>query len=206
MDKPFAPACERNREPILDVLREAFSHCRRVLEIGSGTGQHAVHFAAAMPWLQWQCSDRAAQLPGIRAWLAEAALPNTPAPLELDVAGAWPSARYDAVFSANTLHIMGWPEVERLFARLPEIASDAAVLAIYGPFNRGGRYTSDSNAGFDRALTARDPRMGLRDAEAVDALAQAAGFGLLQDHAMPANNRCLVWRVSVPRTRPSGLA
>lgn len=206
MDKPFAPACERNRDPILAVLREAFAHCRRVLEIGSGTGQHAVHFAAAMPWLEWQCSDRAAQLPGIRAWLADAGLPNTPAPLELDVAGTWPSTRYDAVFSANTLHIMGWPDVERLFVRLPEISSDAAVLAIYGPFNRGGRYTSDSNAGFDHALKARDPRMGLRDAEAVDALAQAAGFVLAQDHAMPANNRCLVWRASVPRARSSGLA
>jgi cyclopropane fatty-acyl-phospholipid synthase-like methyltransferase len=194
MDKPFAAACERNREPILDVLCGAFASCRHVLEIGSGTGQHAVHFAAAMPWLQWQCSDRAEQLPGIRAWLDEAALPNTPAPLELDVAGAWPDARYDGLFSANTLHIMGWPEVERLFARLPAVATDDAVLAIYGPFNRDGRYTSDSNAAFDRALKARDPRMGLRDAAAVDALAQAAGFMLAHDHAMPANNRCLVWR------------
>ena len=198
MDKPFAPACERNREPILDVLRAAFARCRHVLEIGSGTGQHAVHFAAAMPWLDWQCSDRAEQLPGIRAWLAEAALPNTLAPLELDVAGTWPHARYDAVFSANTLHIMGWPEVERLFACLPAVAGDGAVLAIYGPFNRDGRYTSDSNADFDRALKARDSRMGLRDAEAVDMLARAAGFALAQDHAMPANNRCLVWRRRLP--------
>jgi cyclopropane fatty-acyl-phospholipid synthase-like methyltransferase len=194
MDKPFAPACERNREPILAVLREAFVPCRRVLEIGSGTGQHAVHFAAAMPWLEWQCSDRAEQLPGIRAWLAEAALPNTPAPLELDVAGAWPSARYDGLFSANTLHIMAWPEVERLFACLPTVAADDARLVVYGPFNRHGRYTSDSNAAFDRALKARDPRMGLRDAEAVDALARTAGFVLAQDRAMPAHNRCLVWR------------
>jgi cyclopropane fatty-acyl-phospholipid synthase-like methyltransferase len=194
MDKPFAPACERNREPILQVLRDAFAACRSVLEIGSGTGQHAVHFAAAMPWLQWQCSDRAGQLPGVRAWLAEAALPNTPAPLELDVDGAWPQARYDAVFSANTLHIMGWPQVERLFARLPAVTGDGAMLAIYGPFNRDGRFTSDSNAAFDRSLKARDPRMGLRDAGAVGALARAAGFELARDHAMPANNRCLVWQ------------
>ena len=169
-----------------------------MLEIGSGTGQHAVHFAAAMPSLDWQCSDRAEQLPGIRAWLAEAALPNTPAPLELDVTGVWPHAHYDAVFSANTLHIMGWPEVERMFACLPAVAGDEAVLAIYGPFNRDGGYTSDSNADFDRALKARDPRMGLRDAEAVDALARTAGFALAQDHAMPANNRCLVWRRRLP--------
>lgn len=194
MDKPFAPACERNREPILDVLREVLAPCRRVLEIGSGTGQHAVHFAAAMPWLSWQCSDRAGNLPGIRAWLDEAALPNTPAPIELDVAGGWPCARYDAVFSANTLHIMGWAEVVRFFAHLPGITADDAVLAIYGPFNQDGRYTSDSNAAFDRSLKLRDPRMGLRDAAAVDALARAAGFALVEDHAMPANNRCRVWR------------
>ena len=194
MDKPFAPACERNREPILQVLREAFMQSARVLEIGSGTGQHAVHFAAAMHWLQWQTSDRAMHLPGIRQWLDEAALPNTPTPIELDVAGAWPSARYDAVFSANTLHIMGWLEVERLFARLPGVTTDDAVLAIYGPFNRDGDFTSPSNAAFDRSLKSRDPRMGLRDAAAVDALARAAGFELLADHAMPANNRCRVWR------------
>lgn len=194
MDKPFAPACERNREPILGVLREVFAHCTRVLEIGSGTGQHAVHFAAAMPWLDWQCSDRAEHLPGIRAWLDEAALPNTPSPVELDVAGYWPPARYDAVFSANTLHIMGWAEVEQLFAHLPAVTTGDAVLAIYGPFNRGGRYTSDSNAAFDRSLKLRDPRMGLRDAEAVDALAGAVGFALLEDRPMPANNGCRVWR------------
>ncbi|UGB37809.1 DUF938 domain-containing protein [Frateuria soli] len=194
MDKPFAPACERNREPILGVLREVFAQCTRVLEIGSGTGQHAVHFAAAMPWLDWQCSDRAEYLPGIRAWLDEAGLPNTPAPIELDVAGHWPSARYDAVFSANTLHIMGWAEVGQLFAHLSAITTDDAVLAIYGPFNRDGHFTSDSNAAFDRSLKLRDPRMGLRDAEAVDALAGTAGFVLLEDRAMPANNRCRVWR------------
>lgn len=193
MDRPFAPACERNRAPILDLLRDAFAPCRHVLEIGSGTGQHAVHFAAAMPWLDWQCSDRAMHLPGIRQWLHEAALPNTPAPLELDVGERWPTAHYDAVFSANTLHIMGWPEVERMFACLPGVTTDDAVLAIYGPFNRSGRATSDSNAAFDRSLKARDPRMGLRDAEAVDLLAQAAGFVLQEDRAMPANNRCLVW-------------
>ncbi|HET6804930.1 MAG TPA: DUF938 domain-containing protein [Frateuria sp.] len=194
MDKPFAPACERNREPILAVLREAFASCRRVLEIGSGTGQHAAHFAAAMPWLSWQCSDRAAQLPGIRAWLDEAGLPNTPAPIELDVTGTWPATRYDAVFSANTLHIMGWAEVRVLFAHLPAITADGAMLAIYGPFNRDGECTSDSNAAFDRSLRARDPRMGLRDAAAVDALAREAGFALLEDRAMPANNRCRLWR------------
>ena len=124
MDKPYSPSCERNRDPIIEVLRIHFAEARGVLEIGSGTGQHAVHFAAAMPWLRWQCTDRAEHLPGIRAWLDEAALPNTPAPVELDVAhGSWPSAKFDAVFTANTLHIMGWEEVEALFAKLPHLSA-----------------------------------------------------------------------------------
>ena len=194
MDKPHSPACERNREPILGVLRKHFADRRRVLEIGSGTGQHAVHFAAALPWLRWQSSDRAENLPGIRAWLDEAALPNTPPPLEFDVGGAWPNGPFDAVFSANTLHIMAWPEVQRLFARLPAIATEDAVLAIYGPFNYQGRYSSDSNAAFDQGLQARGAHMAIRDAEAIDALALAEGFGLHADIAMPANNRCRVWR------------
>lgn len=193
--KPFAPACERNREPILGVLREAFADRRRVLEIGSGTGQHAVHFAAAMPWLEWQASERAEHLDGIRAWLDEAALANTPAPIALDVAhGPWPANRFDAVFSANTLHIMAWAEVEALFARLPEVTEPGAVLAIYGPFNLDGAFTSDSNAAFDAQLRQRAPHMGIRDLAEVDALAARAGFAHVADHALPANNRCVVWR------------
>ena len=194
-DKPFSPSCERNRDPILVVLRNHFAHRMQVLEVGSGTGQHAVHFAQAMPWLQWQCSDRAQYLPGIQRWLEEAALPNTPAPLLLDVAtGPWPSARYDAVFSANTLHIMGWPEVEACFAGLDRVLADEATLVIYGPFNYDSDFSSDSNRDFDASLRARDPRMGIRDAEAVDALAHGIGMVLVDDVAMPANNRCLVWR------------
>lgn len=194
MDKPHAPSCERNRDPILAVLREHFAHRRAVLEIGSGTGQHAVHFAAAMPHLEWQCSDREANLPGIRLWLDEAALSNTPDPIALDVNGGWPARRYDAVFSANTLHIMGWPEVERLFAALPGVLAADATLVVYGPFNVGGRFTSESNAAFDAQLRAKAPQQGLRDLEAVDALARGAGLALVADRPMPANNRCLVWR------------
>lgn len=196
MEKPHAPSCERNRAPILVVLREHFADRRRVLEIGSGTGEHAVHFAAALPQLSWQCSDRAEHLPGIRAWLDEAALPNTPPPIELDVAGAWPPARYDAIFSANTLHIMAWQDVERLFAQLPAATTNDAILTIYGPFNVDGRYSSESNASFDRWLQARGAHMGIRDAAAVDSLAAAAGFILIEDRAMPANNRCRIWRRS----------
>ena len=194
MEKPYAPANERNREPILAVLREQFGACRHVLEIGSGNGQHAVHFAAALPQLIWQCSERAENLPGIRAWLHDAALPNTPAPLNLDVNGMWPQIRFDAIFSANTLHIMRWPEVQRLFAQLPAVTTDDAVVIIYGPFNTGGQYSSASNAAFDASLRERGAHMAIRDAEAVDALAASVGFTLVDDIAMPANNRCRVWR------------
>ena len=195
VDKPYAPSCERNRDPILAVLRTHLAERHDVLEIGSGTGQHAVHFAAAMPWLRWQCSDVADNLPGIRLWLDEAALANTPAPIELDVGrGPWPTHAFDAVFSANSLHIMGWAEVEALFDGLDAVLARDATLAVYGPFNYGGGYSSDSNREFDGWLKARDPRSGIRDFEAVDGLARAIGLRLVVDVAMPANNRTLVWR------------
>ena len=196
-DKPHSAACERNREPILALLRAHFADRQRVLEIGSGTGQHAAHFAAHLPRLTWQTSDRATNLPGIRAWLDEAALPNTPPPLVLDVArGPWPRSEFDAFFSANTLHIMAWSEVEALFGALPRIAAADAKLAIYGPFNYAGRFTSTSNAEFDHGLKQQAPHMGIRDFAEVDRLARGAGFGLIEDAAMPANNRCLVWQRS----------
>lgn len=194
LNKPFSPACDRNKTPILEVLRPPFSDRRRVLEIGSGTGQHAVHFAAALPHLLWQTSDRAENLPGIQAWLTEAQLANTPAPLTLDVSGSWPAQYFDAVFSANTLHIMSWDEVQTLFKQLPTVLEAQAVLAIYGPFCYEGSHTSASNAAFDAALKADAPHRGIRDFEAVDALAQSIGLQLIADHPMPANNRCLIWQ------------
>lgn len=194
MEKPCAPACERNREPILEVLRDHFGDCRAVLEIGSGTGQHAIFFAARLPNLLWQTSDRAENLPGIRAWLDEAGLPNTLPALELDVTGAWPARRYDAVFSANTLHIMPWAVVECLFSGLATVLADQARVVIYGPFNYGGRFTSESNAAFDFRLKENAPHQGIRDFEKVNGLAAMAGLELLEDRAMPSNNRCLVWR------------
>lgn len=194
MNKPDAPACARNRDPILQVLRTHFARYRNVLEIGSGTGQHAVYFAAAMPWLEWQCSDRPEYLPGIDAWRVEVGLANTPAPLPLDVAiGPWPARSFDAVFTANSLHIMGWAEVEAFFAGLSSVLAEQATLVVYGPFNYAGEFSSDSNRDFDASLRARDPRMGIRDFEAVDALASRIGLVLVEDVAMPANNRCLVW-------------
>ena len=195
MSKPFSQACLNNRQPILDVLLQYFGEVDQVLEIGSGTGQHAVFFAEHMPWLRWQPSDRAEHLDGIRAWRTEAALPNLAAPLELDVARQpWPLDAVPAIFSANTVHIMGWPEVEAFIPAVGARLPPGGLFCLYGPFNYGGNYTSPSNAQFDGWLKQRDARSGIRDFEAVDALADAAGLTLLADHAMPANNRCLVWR------------
>ena len=193
-EKPFAPSCERNQGPILEVLRRHLGGTRRVLEVGSGTGQHAVRFAMAMPWLVWQGSDRADNLPGIAAWLDEAALPNTPPVLELDVDSPWPEARFDAVFTANSLHIMGWPQVEAFFAGVGKVLEEDGLLIVYGPFNYGGDFTSDSNRAFEQWLKNRDPVSGIRDFEAVDALARGIGLVIVEDNTMPANNRCLVWR------------
>jgi len=194
-DKPFSESCVQNREPILAVLRELFADRRHVLEVGSGTGQHAVYFGAELSHLVWQTADVPQHHAGIRLWLAEAGLANVLPPLELDVnQGNWRSGRYDAVFSANTLHIMSWPEAEKFFAGVGEVLEAGGILAVYGPFNYGGRYTSESNARFDAWLKARDPASGVRDFEAVDAQARAQGLSLLRDIAMPANNRTLVWR------------
>ena len=195
LDKPYSAASERNRGPILEVLQRHFGSRTRVLEIGSGTGQHAVHFAAVMPWLQWQASDRRENLPGIALWRDETRLPNLPAPIELDVAvGPWPMRGFDAAFSANTAHIMHWPEVEAMFAGLDRTLAAEATMVLYGPFHRDGRPTSDSNAAFDASLRARDPGMGVRDVEAVQALATSIGLRCVDDVPMPANNACLVWR------------
>ncbi|HEX5459224.1 MAG TPA: DUF938 domain-containing protein [Steroidobacteraceae bacterium] len=192
--KPSSDACDRNREPILEVLRQHFADRHRVLEIGSGTGQHAVHFAAALPHILWQTSEVEANLAGIRLWLEESGLRNLPQPIPLDVTGSWPDAGFDAVFTANTLHIMSWPEVRVLFAKLPEVLTADAVLAVYGPFNYNGGFTSASNAAFDQWLKQRAAHSGIRDFADVDALARSIGFSLAEDRAMPANNRTLVWR------------
>lgn len=194
MERPSSPACVRNSAPILAVLQPWLADRRHVLEIGSGTGEHAVHFAAAMPQLVWQTSDRDDHLPGIRAWLDHAQLTNTPPTVTLDVNGRWPQGPFDAVFTANTLHIMGWPEVQRLFAALPAACTADARLAIYGPFHEHGLPTSEGNAAFDAALRARDPRMGLRDRAAVDDLAAASGFKLRRAVPMPSNNLCMLYQ------------
>ncbi|MDZ7752742.1 MAG: DUF938 domain-containing protein [Gammaproteobacteria bacterium] len=192
--KPFSEACEQNKGPILEVLREAFRERRRVLEIGSGTGQHAAFFPAALPHLQWLPSDRAENLEGIHLWVTEARLANVAVPVELDVHGSpWPVAGVDGVFSANTAHIMDEATVAIMFAGVGRLLEGGGTFVLYGPFNYGGQYTSDSNARFDQWLKARDPAMGIKDFEDLDALATGAGMELAGDHAMPANNRSLVW-------------
>ena len=196
--RPYADACDRNRDPILEVLQRYFADRRRVLEIGSGTGQHAVYFAAGLRQLIWQTSDLQSNLAGIRLWTEDAHLPNLPPPLALDVSGDWPAARFDALFTANTLHIMAWQEVQRMFASMPQVLEGNSVLVAYGPFNYNGAFTSQSNAAFDGWLKQRSPQSGIRDFAAVDELARSIGFSLLEDRPMPANNRTLVWRRAPP--------
>ena len=194
-NKPFSESCVQNRDPILAVLHEAFADRSTVLEIGSGTGQHAVDFGAALPHLRWQTADAVPHHTGIQMWLNDAALPNVLSPIELDVnQHAWRHGRYDAVFSANTLHIMGWDSVEQFFLGVAAVLEPGGVLVVYGPFNYNGAFASESNARFDIWLKSRDPVSGVRDFEAVDALARAHGLSLQQDIAMPANNRTLVWK------------
>lgn len=196
MTRPFAPACERNAEPILDRLRTHLPAQAHILEIGSGTGQHALHFATAMPAWRWQCSDRNENLPGIAAWLDDLPPERRLEPLALDVfSGPWPPhARYDAIFSANTLHIMPWEASPILMREAAKCLRPGGKLLIYGPFNYNGGYSSPSNAEFDGWLKQHAPHQGIRDFEAVDALAQDAGLRLLEDHGMPANNRLLCWQ------------
>ena len=191
---PFAEACERNKIPILEVLREVLPPHGRILEIGSGTGQHLVFFAPRFPGLQWQPSDCSENLDGLFARLGKEGRENTLPPIELDVLAHWPEQVFDAVFSANTSHIMGWDAVCAMFAGLEFHLAAGGVLCLYGPFNRGGRFTSASNEDFDRQLRASSSEMGLRDVEALESLAQRHLMSLVKQYAMPANNQVLVFR------------
>jgi cyclopropane fatty-acyl-phospholipid synthase-like methyltransferase len=191
----LSEACERNKGPILAVLSGALAASHSVLEIGSGTGQHAVHFARHLPHLAWQPTELGEQLAPLAERIRLEGSPNLRAPLELDVrAQPWRVAPADAVFSANTLHIMAWEAVEDFFRGVGTVLSAPGVLCLYGPFRYRGGYTSPSNAEFDRLLRHRDAASGLRDFEALERLARAQGLELAADHAMPANNQTLVWR------------
>ena len=194
MLKPFAESCDENREPILSVIQPLLKHCSSVFEIGSGTGQHAVYFAGKMPHLVWHTSDCIEYHDGINMGLQEAGLDNTRAPIELDVStSAWPQQKFDAVFSANTCHIMHWPDVEAMFFGVGTMLATGGRFLLYGPFNYNNRYTSESNARFDGWLKSRDAESGIRSFEELDRLAQQAGMLLKRDYEMPVNNRILYW-------------
>ena len=194
MLKPYSAACDNNRQPILEIIEVLFADCAEVLEIGSGTGQHAVCFAEKMPHLTWRSSDLRENHAGIQLWLEEANLANTPPPLMLDVNQAhWPELEVDAVFCANTIHIIGWDSVKAMIAGAGQLLPDRGILALYGPFNYNNAYTSGSNARFDMWLRQRDPDSGIRNFEDVDQLANAADLYIQHDYAMPANNRLICW-------------
>lgn len=197
IEKPFSQACENNKQAILEIIKNVFCQPCTVWEIGSGTGQHACHFAGYLPHVEWQPTDRQDNIPGMRLWLDEAQLANINPPLILDVCDTnWPCQAIDALFTANTLHIMSWEDVEILFERLNNYLSADATVCIYGPFNYNGTYTSDSNARFDEWLKSRNELSGIRHFEDIVALATAIDLELLVDHAMPANNRLLVFKRS----------
>lgn len=192
--KQFSPSCERNQDAILAVLREALPTTGVVLEVGSGTGQHAAYFARRLPNLIWQPTDLYDNFASIRAWAAEACAPNLRDPLELDLLqGEWPLMAVQAVVCINTVHIVAWRGVENLFSGAARVLDRGGVLFVYGPYRYATRALEPSNEQFDAWLKARDPQSGIRDFEAMQALAQAHGFVLAEDRAMPANNRSIWW-------------
>ncbi len=194
IEKPFSQACENNKQPILEVLQRHLTAPGSVLEIGTGTGQHAVWFAGHLPHLQWQTSDLVENHPGIRAWLADYEGDNLDAPIALDVAARdWPLSEFDAVFTANTVHIMAWPEVLAMLDGVAQLLVPGGLLIVYGPFNYNGQFTSESNARFNDWLKEQAPHRAIRDFEVVCEEARHRGLQLLEDVAMPANNRCLVF-------------
>ncbi len=199
MPRPFSQACENNKEPILQVIRGYFPPGSSILEIGSGTGQHARHFAGHLPAVHWLPTEIPENIPVIEAGLADCGLSNIGRITTLDVRQeSWPHAEVDGVFSANCLHIMPAAALPFFFKGVGRILRAGGHLCVYGPFRYGGEFTSASNAEFERWLKGRDPLSGIRDFESICELAAAAGLDFLADHAMPANNQCLVWRKLPP--------
>lgn len=193
--KPFSDACEENKLPILQVIRHYFANASNILEIGSGTGQHAVYFAEHLPHLKWHCSDLPVYHDGINQWLADYRGNNIVGPYTLDVRQTdWPGGIFDGAFSANTSHIMSWPEVQQMFRGIGQCLEKDGYFCLYGPFNYHGHYTSPSNQRFDGFLKQRDPNSSLRDIDDLISLADNVGLELINDHEMPVNNRTLVWQ------------
>ncbi len=192
--KQHSSSCVQNQAPIFKIIKPLLQDKRTVLEVGSGTGQHAVYFAEKMPHLNWQSSDQMQYLSSINAWIDEANLSNTAPAINLDVTQAWPALEFDVIFSANTTHIMSWEMVVDFFQGVGKSLSENGLFILYGPFNYNAQYTSQSNANFDRWLKDRDAQSAIRDFEKLNTLAQQAGLILMNDYAMPANNRILVWQ------------
>ncbi len=194
-DRPVSKACLNNQQVILDQLQRILTSKSTVLEIGSGTGQHAVFFANHMPHIIWQTSDLPNNHPGILLWLEDAVNHNCLPPLAIDVDDDLaPSSTYDVVYTANTLHILSWDRVVLFFRKVSKYLHPGGLLVIYGPFNYEGKFTSDSNAQFNAFLRASNPTQGIRDFEAVVQLAEEQCLDLQEDNAMPANNRLLVFK------------
>ena len=191
--KQYSAACDQNKDPILKVIKPLLLNAKSVLEVGSGTGQHCVYFAKELPHLTWQASDQSMYLPSVSAWIDDAKLTNTPKALKLNVDLDWPEDKYQAIYSANTVHIMSWEMVLNFFKGVGQVLDKGGVFILYGPFNYQGQYTSQSNANFDLLLKDNNPLSAIRDFEALNQLAQKVGLSLVNDFAMPANNRILCW-------------
>ncbi|MGB0936524.1 MAG: DUF938 domain-containing protein [Colwellia sp.] len=205
MTKPFSQACENNKHPILEVLKSALTNYKHVLEIGSGTGQHAVYFAEKLPYLTWQTSDLPVNHDGINQWIDDQNLQNINRPININLAFQNCSFendldkfyKVDAIYTANTLHIVCWEYVENLFKLAEQILPIDGLFCIYGPFKYQGEFTSDSNANFDIWLKDRDALSGVRDFEKVTSFAEKCHFTLVNDFEMPANNRFLLFKKAV---------
>jgi len=188
-------ACERNKDPILEILKDVFGNSRDVLEIGSGSGKHALYFGRNLPHLTWQPSDLEENLAAIKAQPVPGTLKNVFPPIVLDVCRhPWPVTSVSAIFSANTLHIMSWENVTHFFRGAGETLQAGGVLCVYGPFRYRKAFTSKSNERFDQHLRQQNPLSGIRDFEAVNQLANEHGLSFLSDYAMPANNQLLLWK------------
>ena len=193
--REYSDACDANGAPILGILKDTFAGCRTILEIGSGTGQHAVYFGKHLPHLTWQTSDVPRYHTSINAWLEEAGLSNVLPAITLDVSGDdWPTTPYDGVFSANTTHIISRLSVIDMFSGIGKVLKPDGIFCLYGPFNYNGKFISPGNERFDRWLKGRDPESGVRNKEYLDGLAADNAMILIADHEMPVNNRILVWK------------
>ncbi len=193
--KPVAPACERNQAVILEQLKQQLrAEDRLILEIGSGTGQHAVYFGEHLKHITWQTSDVQSNHPGIQMWLDEAELSNVLSPLGYEIGQTeWPNCQADVIFSANVLHIISMEMVKQFMRDLGENLRPGNRVMFYGPFKYRDEYTSESNADFDLWLKDKDPKRGIRDFEHIEQMMQQQGFTLVQDIAMPANNQLLIF-------------